>query len=183
MKGETSGRSLSIGIIGKKFYFSLKSKFTMKYSIYLFAIVFLAFSSCSKKDDTVSRSTHIATTTWTLDVIGLDIDNNGSIDSDLPPGIIEQCQIDNILSFRSDHTGTMEEGALKCDVDDPQTREFTWSLSADEKTITIPEAVLGDISGVIKIISVNETEFVISKEIAISSPVPMTFYVVARLVH
>lgn len=50
---------------------------------------------------------------------------------------LETCEKDNLVFFQGDNVFITDEGATKCDPDDPQTDPGTWLLSADEKTVTI----------------------------------------------
>jgi hypothetical protein len=50
---------------------------------------------------------------------------------------MDACEKDDILRFNTNGTGTNDEGATKCDPDDPQTESFNWVFSTDEKVITV----------------------------------------------
>ncbi len=48
------------------------------------------------------------------------------------------CEKDNLTTFRSDNSYFVDEGATKCDPKDPQTsEEGTYTVSADEKIVTL----------------------------------------------
>lgn len=49
---------------------------------------------------------------------------------------MEACEKDNLIIFKADGTGMDDEGATKCDDNDPQIEDFTWSFNANETTIT-----------------------------------------------
>ena len=52
---------------------------------------------------------------------------------------IEACSIDDCTKFNSDKTLAFDEGATKCDPNDPQTSVGSWSLSADGQVLTISQ--------------------------------------------
>lgn len=49
---------------------------------------------------------------------------------------MESCEKDNTLTFNTNGTTLEDEGATKCDPDDPQTVPGTWSFNADKTKIT-----------------------------------------------
>jgi Lipocalin-like domain len=49
---------------------------------------------------------------------------------------IDACSADDCTTFAADGKLTIDESAVKCDPSDPQTNTGTWTLSADEKTLT-----------------------------------------------
>src|SRR4051812_24157217 len=90
----------------------------------------ISLLACSKSDnkkpaDNVSL---ITSTKWVYSSAGLDVDNNGTKDTDPPPGVLQSCDTDNTITFKSDNTGVMDEGATKCETSDPQTVAFNWSF-------------------------------------------------------
>ncbi len=56
--------------------------------------------------------------------------------SDVYP-FIDPCIKDNYYVFDKNGTAELNEGPTKCDPADPQTSTVNWSLSADEKELTI----------------------------------------------
>jgi len=50
---------------------------------------------------------------------------------------MEPCEKDDSFSFNSDGSASIDEGASKCDPDDPQTETGTWSFNSDETLLTI----------------------------------------------
>ncbi len=69
-----------------------------------------------------------------------------SFDLDLQDGL-DACDQDNVLFFHSDGTVTEATGSVKCDPSEPDEGSAgTWTLSADEKTLTITD-VDGDAFG------------------------------------
>src|ERR1041385_438692 len=52
-------------------------------------------------------------------------------------GYLQSCQKDNIYTFVAAGTGTIDEGASKCNGSDPQTNPFTWNFANNESTLHI----------------------------------------------
>jgi hypothetical protein len=69
-------------------------------------------------------------------------------------GNYEACDKDNIFSWSADNKFTNDEGLTKCKTTDPQIQSGPYTLSADQKTITITE---GNFSLDFKIIELSET--------------------------
>ncbi len=103
-------------------------------------------SSCSKDDE--SAIDHITGGTWKITESRSDIDGDGDLDDDL-----ESCDRDDEYDFEKDGTLNFDEGATKCDPNDPQTEAGTWALSADEKTFTVTSGGFGFAFEVISITS------------------------------
>ena len=142
----------------------------------------LCLAACSKSSSKKSKTEFISTSTWKFSQAGLDNNNDGTIDVAAPASLVEACLTDNLVTFKSDKTGVVDEGATKCSSTDPQTNTFTWSLSADESQITFSGALIAGISGDAKIIEVTDSRFVLSKPLAISGfPLPVPIVVI--LVH
>lgn len=70
----------------------------------------------------------------------------------------EECSKDNIFKFNEDGSITEDEGAEKCNPDDPQTTtEGTWNLSEDGASISA--VFWGLDTGSADIITLSETTF------------------------
>lgn len=138
--------------------------------------------ACSKSSTKKSKTELISSSTWKYSQAGLDNNGDGTIDVAAPSSLVEACVIDNTVTFKSDKSGIVDEGATKCATTDPQTTPFTWALSADESTITFSGAIIAGISGDAKIIEVSDSRFVLSKPLTVSGfPLPVPIVVI--LVH
>ena len=114
----------------------------MKRIYLIITISVLAFSmvltSCSKDDNDspqVVAKTKIELITsapWTLTKAVYSPDYNGVTDV---YQFMEDCDKDNTMKFNTDKTVVLDEGAVKCDADDPQTENGTWAFSSDETKI------------------------------------------------
>jgi hypothetical protein len=103
-------------------------------------LVMVVVISCQKSNVTNSESNkttataYITAKPWKYDTSGFDTNNSGTIGQGGDTTVIPMCERDDIFTFKSDSTGTVNTGALHCIVGEPQTKPFTWSLSADGKT-------------------------------------------------
>jgi len=102
-------------------------------------MVVLAMASC-KKDDPTTTELLIDSDGWILVSMTVDppiVDPiSGTSITDFYAQM-DACDKDDITIFQDNGTYITDEGATKCDPNDPQTETGTWVLSADEKTITI----------------------------------------------
>jgi hypothetical protein len=111
----------------------------------------LAFSSC-KKDATFTET--LTDSKWSVTSSTFDEDGTGPIAA---TNVQDSCNIDDTFVFKADNTLTVTDNSIKCDPTDPATQTATWTLSADEKTITlIPTAF--PIAIVYKIVSFSDSE-------------------------
>ncbi len=112
----------------------------------IFAIAFLStFESCTKDDDTnsssgtVSKSGLISAEGWIMNsfvtVISAPYDTTFN-----QYDLMDACEKDDILMFKSDKSISSDEGALKCDPNDPQTSdEGTWELASNDTKLIITD--------------------------------------------
>lgn len=142
-------------------------------------------SSCQKEDDETpakTKSELIVSSSWKYNDAKIDIDNNGTGDQSLPAGFVETCQTDNAIIFATNGTGNVDEGATKCDAADPQTIPFTWSFTGNETMINFSSAIFAGFGGDFKIISLTETELILSQQITIP-PSPLPISIIASFKH
>jgi hypothetical protein len=121
----------------------------MKKNFLIFpAIAFLALSSCKKNNETnentpenskpvITKTDILTAKSWKLTA------------ATISPGIsfqggpfitdfyqyIEDCKKDDLVIYKADGKLITDEGASKCNPDDPQTEEFNWSFSNNETKI------------------------------------------------
>jgi len=145
-------------------------------------ISLLGLAACSNKDDSGPTNTELLTSaTWKYKNAGVDVNNDGFIDTGVPPGYVGDCDKDNLLTFKSDGTGILDEGATKCDPGEPQTKPFTWTFKNNETVINFPSAVFSGITGDVKILKLTSTELNLSKEVNIGGTT--TVFIVVELQH
>lgn len=99
-------------------------------SVLLFSCLLTA-SSC-KKD--ISRTELLTSGSWKL--IALQTDFFG-VPADAYADM-EDCEKDNLFTFKTDNTIDLDEGPTKCDPNDPQTRnEGPWTLFDNDTKINM----------------------------------------------
>jgi hypothetical protein len=146
----------------------------------------LATVSCNKDDDDdnntppVTAVDLITAGAWSIDTIGFDTDLNGTIDTEIPGGF-EACDLDNTLSFNKDSTGVFDEGAAKCDPADPQTIPFEWYFKSNDSIINFSGDLPGELKGDVNVLTLSNTQLVMSKRITITFPAPFDQNVIIAL--
>lgn len=152
--------------------------------LYLFLVsgIVLQFS-CGKDDPPAgpSKTELITKAAWKYDTGGVDANKDGFVDTALPPGYVLPCNTDNTLTFSTGGTGVVDEGATKCDVADPQTRNFTWTFTAGETMINFPSVVFSGLTGDVKIKALTDTKLELMKEVNIGAP--STVFVIISFKH
>ncbi len=144
----------------------------MKY--YVLALVSIGFIifSCNKdddkKDDLSTKIQLMTSATWKYDTAAIDIDKNGTPDQALPAGTIETCEKDNVITFKSDSTGTLNEGSTKCDPGDPQTTSFKWWFKDNGAVLYSPDPIFGGLSGDVKVIDLTAAKLRVTKEVTVA---------------
>ena len=135
--------------------------------------IILISVSCQKSDDSLdednSKMALITKASWKYEDAGLDLDKNGVKDTELPPGFVMACDKDNVLTFKSDGTGTLDEGASKCDPASPQTSPFTWSFKENETILNFSDKLFSGIQGDIKLQSLSTTRMELLKEVSMGT--------------
>jgi hypothetical protein len=138
----------------------------MKYILSVFTcFAFVAILSCNKKDDAAAVQTKaqlITSGTWKIDNLSF---KSGSIETPLP---VTACLTDNVITFRSDNTGTMTEGTDVCAGSQP-TSNFTWAFVNNETAINITGASIAGISGQFKLVDLSDTRLALGRDTTIST--------------
>ena len=153
------------------------------YYFMLLCCVALATTNCKKNNNsTKSKTELISSSSWKYESAGIDADNNGTGETPIPSGMLATCDTDNLLIFMANGTGTVDEGSTKCAAGDPQTTSFNWTFASNETEINISAVVFAGVSGGFKIITLTDTQLVLSKPLTIPGvPIPVT--VVATFKH
>jgi hypothetical protein len=95
----------------------------------------MSLSNCSKDDDAAGKLSEIITgKNWKVTAMTVNPALFGVSDW---YAAMEECEKDNFMTFYSDGTTITDEGATICDTGDPQQVTDHWTLSADEKTLTL----------------------------------------------
>ncbi|MEP7278226.1 MAG: hypothetical protein ABI813_06275 [Bacteroidota bacterium] len=150
-------------------------------NILAFTFLFVVVASCKKSNGNQisdkSKTTLLTQSSWKIQTVGIDADKNGEAETDMT-ATVPACQRDNIFSFKSDGTGTMDEAMVKCAQQDPQTTDFTWSFSDNETILS------GDFSftdGDASILSMNDTSLTIAYDDDFNTGT--TYHVIATFKH
>ncbi len=114
---------------------------------------------------------------------GVDIDKNGSIDYSLLFVGVPECRLDNVLTFKKDGTATAGEGANKCSPTDAATTNFKWSFADNETSLNISDNVFSALNGNLKIKTLTSTNFTLTKDTAITTPIPANVTIIVNLKH
>lgn len=138
-------------------------------------------SACSKKTDEITKAVLLTTSTWKYSEAGIDADADGKIDQTLPTGTVTTCQTDFILTFKSDKTGTLDEGPTKCLASDPQSTPFTWDLNSANTEINFSANIIAGFGGATKIVELSATKMILNKSVSVPGipiPIPITIVLV-----
>src|SRR5687767_9382253 len=116
------------------------------YALALFVIGVTAFGCQKDKgddDDSGKTKTELITSgTWKFDAAFV-----GSTSTPLPDNYLEDCVTDNLLTLKADGTGTLDEGATRCDPSDPQSSNVTWQFKDNESVLSSPNEIVPGVSG------------------------------------
>ncbi len=147
--------------------------------ILTFSFLFISAVSCKKStaDTTTPPKTKtilLTQSAWKVQSVGLDANKDGVAESDVTT-LIQACKLDNLYTFKTDGTGTMDEAAVKCKDTDPQTQPFTWVFKSSE---TILSGTFSFTNNDATIISMNDTSLVVAYDDSATSS-----HLIATLKH
>jgi hypothetical protein len=80
---------------------------------------------------------------------------------------VQACQKDNILTFAAAGTGTLNEGATKCNAGDPQSTPFTWAFQGGETQLFISTTLFTGGNSTFTLVSLSATQLVLSQVITL----------------
>ncbi|RYZ30614.1 MAG: hypothetical protein EOO10_02240 [Chitinophagaceae bacterium] len=131
----------------------------------------LLLTNCQKKSDPEPNQTTkteiISSAAWKYDNAGIDNNKDGTIDiplSSIGPGILQACQTDNLITFKKDNSGQVDEGATKCNTADATTTNFNWNFSDNETNLNISNNVFSIMNGKSKIVALTNTNLSLSRD-------------------
>jgi len=155
-----------------------------KWWILIVPVTLIGNYSCQKSSGSggakKSKTDLLTSSKWVFDHSGLDLDDNGTIDSPIPPGVIQPCDTDGSLTFSSNGTGVGDEGPTKCNGTDPQTVNFSWALKNNETILNISGVLFGGLSGDVQLLSITDTQLTLEKAVNASG---LTVNVIVVLKH
>src|SRR6516225_1686684 len=124
-----------------------------------------------------ANMTNITKAAWIYDTAGVGTDNSGTIAFALPAGVLKDCQKEDTLYFKSDGTGTENQGPMKCDTTKTKPINFNWSFTANETMITSSDSLFSGFGGNITITSLTTTQLHLLKQVTVSGvPVIVDLY-------
>jgi hypothetical protein len=135
-----------------------------KLNLLLIASLFLVTFSCKKDDAPPSKKDLLSGKNWVLvsQTVSPGINFNGTLITDLYAQM-DDCSKDDISKFNSNGTYTFEEGATKCDVNDPQVFDSgTWVFNSDETILVLTSPSSGTVNA--EIVELTSSKCVITQE-------------------
>ena len=134
------------------------------------AISILLFTKCQKEDSppppSKTNTQRMTQSPWKFSaatVSGVNVS-----------GSLQTCQKDNILTFITALTGSMDEGTSKCNSSDPQVNPFNWTFANNETIVHISAVLFTGGINDFNVVSLTDTQLVLSQMIN-SQTVVVTF--------
>lgn len=106
------------------------------------AVALLAFSSCEEDEKPQNKTSILTSKNWKM--TGQTVNpgfpiGNGAVITDFYEQFYEDCDKDNTMKFNENGSYSEDEGATKCNSEDPQTIPGSWAFNTDETIISITE--------------------------------------------
>ena len=145
-------------------------------SLFALALVVLFAGSCKKSDTAplpLTKTQLLSQSSWTFlsaTASGTDVTNNAAL----------TCFKDNIITFSSNGSFTINEGINICS---PSTAgSFTWSFQASETQLVLSAPLIPGGSSTFTLVTLNGTNLIISQNVTIP-PSPTAIPVVFTFKH
>jgi hypothetical protein len=137
----------------------------MKSCTFVFALLssIILFAACKKDSDNNNQKTNtdlLVQGSWKFD--------NAMVGGSDVSSLIQGCQKDNTITFAAAGTGTLDEGATKCNSGDPQSNPFTWNFATNETVLHVSASLFTGGSSDFNIVTLNDTQLVLSQNIDIA---------------
>jgi hypothetical protein len=142
--------------------FNVQMLFMKRVNFILAIVVLCSFSfiACKKSSSDKKTNTELLTqASWKFDKATL-----GGVDVSSQ---LDACETDNTLTFSTNGTGVIDEGATKCDSNDPQSEPFNWNFANNETVLQVSASLFGGGSGDLDIVTLNDSQLVVSLDIDI----------------
>jgi len=108
----------------------------------------------------------------------IDWDGYGTMVTDILAQF-DACNKDDISDFNTNNTYTLEEGATKCDPNDPQVYETgTWAFNSDETVLVMTDS--DGFATNYNIVKISSTEITLKDEYTAANDIKYTFTSVFR---
>ena len=119
------------------------------------------FLSCKKSSVHAKSNIELITqSSWKFD--------NAKVGGSDVSSLLQDCEKDNILFFVSDGTGTLDEGATKCDSTAAQTDPFTWDFANHDSVLHVSTIFFTGGSSDFNILTLSEAQLILSQDINFS---------------
>jgi hypothetical protein len=141
-----------------------QDKFNTMNKLVLIGFFFSTFilGSCNKNDTPDPTYTdHILRAAWKFDKA-----MSGGTDVS---AFLNACYKDNTTTFVASGSGTLDEGATKCNSSDPQSVNFTWNFTNDGHTLNVSAGIVAGQSGAFTVIKLDETQMILEGSFSTSS--------------
>lgn len=142
-------------------------------SFSLLSLVWIALipAGCQKDNNVqpLTKTELLSKSPWILlsaSVSGTDVNNNQAL----------ACFKDNLITFAANGNFNVNEGTVICTP--PTAGNFTWSFQANETQLVLSAPLFPGGSGTFTLTSLNETNLIISQNVAIppsTTPIPVVF--------
>lgn len=158
---------------------------SLKTLVMMLAVIAISTSSCEKSSDSNETvglpSVVLKAERWQLDAAEATL---GETQIDLLTSeynIFPDCMLDDLITFEDDGTISTDENVLVCTEEEAGLIEITgnWSLSEDEKTMTIDNGEVA-MSGAVNVNSNTRITFEFDFEITEGTTVPGKLTLVAK---
>jgi hypothetical protein len=140
-------------------------------------LIILSIPACQKDDNTpapITKTQLLTQSSWTFEKATAGA--FGDVSAQIPA-----CYKDNVFTFLRNGTGNVNEGANVCV---PSTaRAFTWAFQNNETTLNISTTLFPGGSSTFTIVSLTETNLVISQPVTLPPPISSTVTVETTLKH
>src|SRR5215467_9471647 len=118
----------------------------------MLVLTVLVLAACSKKSSTPAKTNtdFLTQASWKFD--------NATVNGINVSSALQTCQTDNVLTFSSNGTGSVDEGPTKCTNTDPQTDAFTWNFASNETVLHVSQVFFAGGSSDFNIVTLNDTQ-------------------------
>jgi hypothetical protein len=126
------------------------------------SLMFLLLVTACNDDDSDPSPANTLTGTWQLEKYERQ-DSTGTY-QDVTDVLFDPCDLDNTITFNSDGSYKVDEGASKCEEDDPQIIEQgTWTLIQDNSKL-VTTADTSSVQDTLNITSLTNSKLVWQEE-------------------
>jgi hypothetical protein len=137
-------------------------------------LIGLLFVGCKKSNHVKTNTELLTQSSWKFD--HATASGFGDISAQIPA-----CYKDNVVAFVSNGTGTVDESTNVCSPSNAGA--FTWSFQTNETMLHLSTALFSGGNGDFTIVSLNETNLVVSQQVILPPPNSMQVTAVFTFKH